>query len=253
MRKRCSFLMAISILLLLMIPSIGMADIDEEVMTVGDTFIYSVKQFDVPWKDLFGDGDQSYPWDKLVLDLSGSTLAVKVMALDTFDGLYVLNSYVILGEAIHIPFPANTPEEVTDIFGDKIIIPDGVGIGIGQYIPGSDYLNIDGGLPFYLDPTEWNTYKDLFEDLPVGNIDVNVTNEGDEFIVEFQGETGSGAQINTETTTTTTEESSEATTTEVVIVEGPNLGLDIEVVWHREGKHAGIFKRVSGNVKIIGD
>lgn len=229
MRKKLSFLIATNLLLLLLIPSVGIANIDEDVMTAGDTFIYSVTTFDVPWNELFADMPLPFPMEDLVLDLSGSTLGVKVMAVDDRNGVYNLNSYIILGETITIPFPEGpVPPEVGEVFGNSLVIPEGVGIGIGQAIPGSDFLDfiasqtMEGfpGLPFYLDPGEWNVYEDFFNSLDEAlgsDANIVVTNDGDEFIVAFDGA--------------------------VVGIE-----IDINVVWHRTGTYKGIFKSIKGTV-----
>ncbi len=230
MRKKYSFLIATSIFLLLLVPSIGMAEVDEDVMTPGDTFVYKVSQFDVPWEDLLGDMEAPFPLEDFVFDLSGSTLGVKVMGVDANDGFYALNAYVILGKSIEIPIPEEslTPE-IEDIFGDTFIIPEGVGLGIGSYIPGSDFLEfIDSdfedypGLPFYLDPNSWDDYETMFEDLGEELEDMDLTttidNDGDEFKLTIEGE-----DI------------------------GPDADIDVmlEVIWHRTGDYEGIFKSIS--------
>lgn len=258
MRKIRSFLIATGVLLLLFVPSIGIADIDEDVMTAGDTFIYEVTDFDIPWNDLFGGVDSPFPFADLVLDLSGSTLAFKVMAVDNY-GYYMLNSYVILGEVIKIPIPEGEGEEsiplVTEVFGNQLVIPEGVGIGLGVSIPGSDFIefidenyNAETGLPFYFDPNSWDDYEDMFEDLAdeLGSaVDVTVTNEagGDEFKVEFSGHIGSGEDYTTELY------SSEAPS--VIGIGVPAVDITLAVAWHQKGDYAGVFKRVSG--QITGD
>lgn len=265
MRKKYSFLIATSIFLLLLVPAIGMAEVDEDVMTPGDTFIYEVTKFDIPIEELLGGMEAPFPMEDFVFDLSGSTLGVKVMALDANDGFYALNVYVILGDDVEIPIPeeALTPE-VEDVFGDKFIIPEGVGIGLGQTLPGSDFLEFiaedyDGqyaGLPFYLDPNEWNEYEDMFEDLGDTLSDAGVdltTEEADgEFILSLEGAVGEGAQYtetSTEETTTIPWWYTEETTTETVVVaSGPEIDGDIifEVAWFASGDHEGLFKRVEG-------
>ena len=255
MRKKCSFLIATGIFLLLLVPSIGIADIDEDKLAAGDTFIYSVTKFNAPWQDIIPAEQppfNMFDMGDLVLDLSGSTLAVKVMGVDA-DGYYSLNGYVILGKTIEIPFPNvtegipieipltdNVTAEITDVFGDTFQLPAGVGIGVAAPIPysyGSDLLELydDGfddfpGIPFYLDPGEWNEYEAMLKDLETDltgrgiNIDVDVTSEGDEFAVDF--DTG---QVPTPV---------------------GNIEFQITVVWHRTGPFAGVFKSILGSIEV---
>ena len=264
MRKIRSFLIAMGVLLLLFVPSIGIADVDEDVMTPGDTFIYEVTSFDIPWEDLLGVVESPFPLEDLVFDLSGSTLAFKVMDVDN-NGYYMLNSYIILGEDIKIPIPEGEGEEsiplVTEIFGNQLVIPEGVGIGLGMSIPGTDFTefideNYEGepGLPLYLDPDYWNDYEDLFDELADmlgGAVDVTVTNEagGDEFIVEFSGNVGGEGGSEEQETSTEPYQSDETTTTTATGVGGfPEVVVTLEVAWHQKGAYAGVFKRVIGSI-----
>ncbi len=257
MKRKYSFLIATGILMLLLVPSIGIAEIDDDVMTAGDTFIYKVTEFDVPWQDLIGDmGLMGFPIEELVVDLTGSTLAVKVMALDKRNGYYVMNPYVILGKDVEIPFPEDIPKNVTDIFGNKLVIPEGVGLGIGWTIPGSDYLEFIEddymtddfpGIPFYFDANEWDQYEEMFEDLQdeldamnIG-VDLSVTREDDEFIVKVTGHVGSGAHLLSEPLS---EPSSPYETAEYE----PDFDVALEIAWHESGNNKGVFKRASGQI-----
>ncbi len=234
MKKQIKLVIAVIIISGFLIPSIGTAEIDEDVITAGDTFIYDVVKCDAPWEALFEE-NPLFSMQDFVLDLSGSTLGVKVMGLDARDGFYALNTYIILGKAMQIPIPEDYPtrsfeETVEEIFGDMIVIPEGVGIAMGSLITGSDFLEfIDSdyddfpGIPFYLDPNEWIEYEDMFEDFgdmledEIG-IELTVENEGDEFRVTVEGEDL-----------------------------GPDADIEIfvEVAWHRTGDYAGIFKDIS--------
>ena len=262
MRKKVSLLIVASMFLLLLVPTISMAEIDKDVMTAGDTFIYSVAEFDVPWADLFENGDSmGFPIEDLVIDLADSTFGVKVMGTDDNDGYYMLSAYVILGRTIEIPIPEEqlTPEIEEILGGNKISIPKGIGIGVPANIPGSDYLEfIDNdyedfpGLPFYFDANEWNQYDDMFEDLEDmlddadTGIDITYGEEDDEYVVTLEGSfPGSGAEA--EYTTT---DPYEYTTTEYPLpIGGPEIDGDFtfEAAWHRSGKYAGVFKRVKAN------
>jgi hypothetical protein len=273
MRRKYSFLIAASLFLLLLAPTISIAEIDDSVMTPGDTFIYTVKDFDVPWEELLGEsGLMGYPIEDFIVDLSGSTFGVKVMGTDDSDGYYMLNPYVILGKDVEIPIPEDslTPE-VEEIFGDTLVIPEGVGLGMSNNIPGSDYLEFineeyeEGfpGLPFYVDADEWDQYEDALADLADmledSGIDLTTEEDGGEFIVTIEGSTGEGAYYNTYTTYTTwptwptwpTEPlTTETTTTEYPVpIGGPEIDgvLNFEVAWFADGDHAGVFKRVKGS------
>ncbi|MFW9906564.1 MAG: hypothetical protein ACFFFH_19815, partial [Candidatus Thorarchaeota archaeon] len=261
MKKALKLVIVLIICLGLMVPSIGTADIDNDVMTAGDTFLYDVRKFDVPWEDLFVDGGSfiGYPIEDFILDLSGSTFGVKVMDSDNRNGFYMLNPYIILGKDLEIPIPEDSLDsEVEEIFGDTLVLPEGIGFGIGTNVPGSDYLEfIDTeyedypGLPFYFDANEWGEYQDMFEDfadmLQEANTDLKVTTDeqNNEFIVTIEGTVGGGTQW---TYTSTTEPW--WWTEEYTYSNGrPEIEGDIffEVVWHASGDHAGIFKRVRGN------
>ncbi|MFX1505174.1 MAG: hypothetical protein ACFFDC_03575, partial [Promethearchaeota archaeon] len=261
MRKKYSFLITASLFLLILVPTISIADIDDSVMTPGDTFIYNVTDFDVPWEDLFvaNGGLMGYPIEDLIIDLSGSTFGVKVMGTDDGNGYYMLNPYVILGKDIEIPIPEEslTPE-VQEIFGNTLIIPEGVGLGMSSNIPGSDYLDfIDAnyeesfpGLPFYFDANEWNQYEDMFEDfndmLTDSGLDLTTNEIDGEFIVTIEGSVGGGAEYNTEYTTTPWP----IYTSEYPMpIGGPDMDGDImfEVAWFADGNNAGVFKRVKGS------
>ncbi|MFX0122373.1 MAG: Heimdall-CTERM domain-containing surface protein [Candidatus Hodarchaeota archaeon] len=241
MRKKYSFIIATSIFLLLLIPSIGMAEIDKDVMKPGDTFIYEVTKFDIPWADLMVDMESPIPLEGFVFDLSGSTLGVKVMAVDARDGFYALNYYVVLGESIEIPFPEDVlTTEIEEVFGTKFTIPEGVGIGLGSPIHpllymlfyGSDFLDfIESdfedypGFPFYLDPNAWDDYEDMFDDFGADlktatGLDLTVDNEGDEFTVTIEGDNL-----------------------------GPDSDIDVMAVikWHRTGSYEGVFKSISAD------
>jgi hypothetical protein len=266
MRKRYSFLIAASLFLLLLIPTISLAEIDEDVMKPGDTFIYTVKDFDVPWEDLFGDSAPiNYPIGSFVLDLSGSTFGVKVMGTDNRNGYYMLNPYIILGKDVEIPIPEDSlSPEVEEIFGDTLIIPEGVGMGMSSNIPGSDFLEfIDAeyeedfpGLPFYFDADEWNQYEDMFEDLgdmlddADTGLELSTEEENGEFILTIEGSVGGGAQESWETTTEPWWWTEPYYTTEYPMpIGGPDIDGDImfEVAWFADGDHAGVFKRVKGS------
>ncbi|MFX0015344.1 MAG: hypothetical protein ACFFB2_09590 [Promethearchaeota archaeon] len=275
MRKKFSFFIAIGLLMLLLVPSIGVvSDIDENIMKPGDTFLYSVTEFDIPWQDLLGDmGLAGFSFEDLIIDLAGSTFAVKVMATDNNAGFYALNSYVILGKDIEVPFPEGTPSDITEIFGgEKLVIPEGVGLGIGQMIPGSDYLKFisedfgtDPGFPFYFDPNEWDQYEEMFmdlEDLLIGmnyDIEISTSRENGEFIVALSGHVGEGAlytdstdgYYSTETTETWWETSYPPYTTESTEIPSgwnPDVDVTLEIAWHETGKYEGIFKRVKGQL-----
>ncbi|MFW9906549.1 MAG: hypothetical protein ACFFFH_19740 [Candidatus Thorarchaeota archaeon] len=267
MRKKYSFLITASLFLLVLVPTISLAEIDDSVMTPGDTFIYTVKDFDVPWEDLFGESDlMGYPIGNFVFDLSGSTFAVKVMGTDDSNGYYMLNPYVILGKDIEIPIPEEslTPQLEAVLGGDTLVIPEGVGLGMSDNIPGSDYLEFISanyeddfpGIPFYFDANEWDQYKGMFDDLAGviegANPDLELTTDENngEFIVTIEGSVGGGAQYTTYTTTEPYYTTGPYYTTPYPLpFGGPEMDGDIlfEVAWFASGDHAGVFKRVKGS------
>ena len=187
----------------------------------GDTFIYNISTWDVNWKELIPPEEAPFNLDNFVLDLSGSTLGVKVM--DTYsNGYYLLDFYVILGKTIVIPLPEDTPQEVIDIIGTEFSLEKGIGIGIGS-LPGTDFIAMldeeedAGGAPFYLNPSQWNRYETELNNIP--DVAVNVTNvAGSDFSVKIDGTTSGGVDI------------------------------AVTIVWFREGDNAGVFKSISGTI-----
>lgn len=219
MRKICSLLIVSSIFLLLFAPSFVIAgDLN---LSVGDTYIYEVSDLDIPWDKL---PEIESPFDMSVLDFSGSTLAVKVMDMKVESNVnwYVVNTYIILDKASTIPIPEEelTPD-IQEIFGDTFELPAGIGLGLGDNIPGTDFIGIiDGisdepGLPFCLDSTRWNDIANWFNSAPIGGgLTLDVTNEGAEFKLSLSG-----------------------------FDEG-----NLNISWHRTGDFAGVFKSISGDI-----
>ncbi|PWI47842.1 hypothetical protein CEE45_09365 [Candidatus Heimdallarchaeota archaeon B3_Heim] len=189
----------------------------------GDTFIYDVSTWDVPWEELIPPEEAPFDLADFVFDLSGSTVGVKVM--DTYEnGYYMLDFYVVLGKTIEIPLPDDADPAIIDIFGTEFTLTEGVGIGLGS-LPGSDMTemlasNEDvGALPFYLNPADWNTYQTELEALDSADAPVTVTNAaGSDFEFSMSGTTPDGVAIS------------------------------ISVSWFREGDNAGVFKSISGTV-----
>ena len=272
MKKTLKLVIVLIIFLGLLIPSIGTVDIDNDVITAGDTFLYDIRKFDVPWEDLFSDisGLLGYRIENVILDLSGSTFGVKVMGTDNRNGYYMLNPYIIFGKDFQIPiFEDSLDPEIEDIFGDVLVLPEGVGFGIGTNIPGSDYLEfIDSdyenfpGLPFYFDAEEWAEYEDMFEDFSDilhdadTGLKLNTDEQDDEFIITVEGIIGGGAQNSWETITEPWWWTEEYTTEPYWWTDeypypngGPEIEGDIsfEFAWHASGDHAGVFKRVKGD------
>jgi hypothetical protein len=185
----------------------------------GDTFIYSVKEWDVPYEDLIPMGeDPPFDLSQLILDLSGSTLGVKVMEKYS-NGFYLLDIYVVLGKTIEIPLPADAPPEMAAIFGDSLDLAAGVGIGLGS-LPGSDMTDtsIGGGIPWYLNPNEWDTYEtEIVSGIAPSGMTVDVTNTGDTFLVEISGS-------------------------------GEGMTAQLSLEWYRTGDIAGVFKMIAGSL-----
>lgn len=184
-------------------------------ITVGDTIEYNIKKFEYPIDAFFVDPDSSFDPSDVILDLTGSSVYFKVM--DTYsNGFYVMNAYAVLAKDIEIPVPDDEHSEEddiwTDIFGEKVVIPKGVGIGIGSTIPGSDMLDYIsdpddgyyyGGLQLYHDPNEWEAYEDFYlnvmyegsnysdswEDYSYSNtVYITVVKTSSEFILEVESE-----------------------------------------------------------------
>lgn len=227
MRKKLTFLLTISFSLLFFIPVSVNATTPANI-NPGDTFIYEISQWDVPFEDLVPIGEEA-PFDmsQFVLDLTNSTLGIKVMNKYA-SGDYLLDFYVVLGRTIQIPVPEDSPPELTNIFGSTFDLPAGIGIGIGS-IPGTDMVSMLedseaglGGVPFYLDPDKWDSYETKFNELnsdPEFGGTMTVTNEaGSDFSVEISG---SG---------------------------GPITSGSIAVTWFREGDNAGVFKKIAGSL-----
>lgn len=196
----------------------------------GDTFIYTVSTWDVPWKELIPPEEAPFDLADFVFDLSGSTLGVKVM--DTYStGYYMLDFYVVLGKTIEIPLPDDADPTIIDIFGTSLTFEEGIGIGLGS-LPGSDMTELiagtedTSGLPFYLNPTEWSTYETDLVDIDDPDVTVTVTNVvGSDFEVSISGTTEDGVDI------------------------------AISAAWFRDGANAGVFKSISGTVDgdVTGD
>jgi hypothetical protein len=217
MRKIPILMVAIGIFLLLFAPFTAVSVMPENIEP-GDTFIYSISNWDVPWEQLVGS-DPGIDVTRLVLDLSGSTLGVKIM--DTYDnGYYLFDIYVVLGKTIKIPLPDDADPELNEIFGDEFTLEEGVGIGVGS-LPGSDLMAVfaemeeNPGIPFYLNPDEWTSYQAFFESESTSDVTVEVTNEaGSEFMVNATGTD-----------------------------DGVDISLVIE--WFRDGDYAGVFKGIN--------
>ncbi|MHA1977559.1 MAG: hypothetical protein ACW98I_11700 [Candidatus Hodarchaeales archaeon] len=198
-------------------------------VTPGDTFIYTVSTWDVPWEELIPAAEAPFDLADFVFDLSGSTLGVKVM--DTHaNGYYMLDLYVILGNTIVIPLPDDTDPQIIDIFGTSFNLDEGVGIGLGS-LPGSDMTELiagtedSGAVPFYLNPASWDTYQTELEALGSADATVTVTNvDGSDFTFAISG-TADG------------------------------VAMEITVAWFRDGDNAGVFKSISGTVDgdVTGD
>ena len=189
----------------------------------GDTFTYTISTWDVPWEDLIPPEEVPFDLANFVFDLSGSTLGVKVM--DTYaNGYYMLDFYVVLGKTIVIPLPDDVDPTVTDVFGTELTFDKGLGLGFGSF-PGSDMTELIAetedtfGLPFYINPTEWNTYETKLGKIDDPDVTVNVTNvEGSDFEISISGTTSEGVDI------------------------------VFSVAWFRDGDNAGVFKSISGTV-----
>ncbi len=189
----------------------------------GDTFVYKVSTWDVPWEELIPAEEAPFDLADFVLDLSGSTLGIKVM--DTYsNGYYMLDLYVVLGKTIVIPLPEDTDPQIIDIFGTEFQLTEGVGIGLGSF-PGSDMTELlagtedSFGLPFYLNPNSWSDYQTELEALGSTDATVTVTNEaGSDFEFDMSGTTSDGVDIS------------------------------LTVAWFREGDNAGVFKSITGTV-----
>jgi hypothetical protein len=217
MRKIPIIMVAIGIFLLLFAPFTAVSVLPENIEP-GDTFIYSISEWDVPWEQIIGP-DPGIDVSRLVLDLSGSTLGVKIM--DTYDnGYYLFDIYVVLGKTIKIPLPDDADPQLYEIFGDEFTLEEGVGLGIGS-LPGSDLMAVfaamedNPGIPFYLNPDEWVSYQAYFEGESTSEVPIEVTNEdGSDFIVSASGTD-----------------------------DGVDISMTIE--WFRDGDYAGVFKGIN--------
>jgi hypothetical protein len=178
----------------------------------GDTFLYTVDTWDVPWEELIPPTEVPFDLANFVCDLSGSTVGVKIM--DTYaNGDYVLDFYLILGNKIEIPLPDDT----------SVILEKGAGMGLGSF-PGSDMLELiagtrdEFGLPFYLNPGEWSAYQTELEALESAETTVTITNtDGSDFEFFISVQTGDG------------------------------VDLLLSATWYREGEYAGVVKSISGS------
>ena len=116
-------------------------------LNIGDTFTYTVTDFDYPSYNFIYDDPEDLPYDPndFQIDLTGSTMGIKVMDIGT-DGYYGANQYIVLDKAVHIPVPyyseaTSTENTLYEMFGDIITIPRGVGIGLGMTATLSDLLH----------------------------------------------------------------------------------------------------------------
>jgi hypothetical protein len=196
----------------------------------GDTLYYKVSNFNLPLADLIPASETPIDLSQVQLDLTGSTVGIKVMSENVTGGTFLINSFVILNKAIVIPFPADTPSNITEIFGDSLNIPSGVGLGLGANIPGSDFINLLAdnnsepmGLPIYIEPSRTSEYQTLFQSNM--NLDQNTT------LVVTDG-TDFQAKITTDQT---------------------NLTGSITLSWFKSGSNAGLFKEFTVSLTGVND
>ncbi len=189
----------------------------------GDTLYYKVNSFNLPLTQLIVNGTGGIDWSKVQFDLSGSTIGLKVMKTSPSTGAYLLNSFVILGKSIVIPFPDGTPTKVTDIFGPTFTIPSGTGYAIGTTIPGSNWVSFvqsqSGslpGIPVYIEPSNTANYKTYLDSkaASITNGTLTTTDGTDTFTVSYH-------EQNT------------------------NMSLTITLNWFKTGSNAGLFNSFS--------
>jgi hypothetical protein len=195
----------------------------------GDTIYYKVSTYTLPLADLIPAGSSEVDLSKVQLDLTGSTIGVKVMQTFSTKGAYLLNAFAILGKDIVVPFPDSTPSTVTDIFGNDLTIPSGVGISIGTEIPGSSFTSFlntatsddYAGIPVYIEPASTADYKAKLDAVPVSSgMTLTTTDETDNFVVKFHAQ-------------------------------DTNNTIDVSLTWTKTGDNAGLFTKfdLSGTVK----
>ncbi|PWI47843.1 hypothetical protein CEE45_09370 [Candidatus Heimdallarchaeota archaeon B3_Heim] len=157
-------------------------------LAIGDTFKYTVSDFDYPSYNFIYDNPEEMPYDPndYIIDLTGSMIGMKIMDIG-INGYYGANEYIVLDKAIQIPIPYY-PEAIGsenllyDMFGDTVTVPSGVGIGLGVTATLSDllytinnpddyndyYYSLYGiGIAMsvlYLDPGSWDTYETYFRE-----------------------------------------------------------------------------------------
>ncbi|MHA1977560.1 MAG: hypothetical protein ACW98I_11705 [Candidatus Hodarchaeales archaeon] len=214
MNKKTAFLM-IGILIIPLILSTVSTQARLDGLHIGDTFTYTVTDFDYPSYNFIYDNpeDLAYDPNDYQIDLTGSVMGIKIMDIGT-DGYYGANQYIVLDKAIQIPVPyypeaTGSENALYEMFGDILTIPSGVGIGLGMTATLSDLLyTINNPEDYnyyyysalglfvamtvlYLEPTEWDTYETYFLESGENYTDsnsftttyVDVARTGSEFIV----------------------------------------------------------------------
>ncbi|MFW9990513.1 MAG: hypothetical protein ACFFD4_00495 [Candidatus Odinarchaeota archaeon] len=181
--KKITAILLIGTMILVAVPTLA-SPVTIEGIKAGDTVTYTVNEFQVPF-DILADeiDDLVFDLEGLQFDLSGSTIAIKVMQTYPSTNYYLLSSYFILGKAIEIPLsddPAN--DDLKAILGDSASLPAGTGFGISTNLPGSDWLDDRGGIPFYLDPGSFDAVKSSFEN------EYMTAAVGTDFVVTADGE-----------------------------------------------------------------
>lgn len=193
----------------------------------GDTVYYKVSKYSLPLTDLLAGQNTGIDLSQVQLDLTGSFIGVKVMQTFPARGLYFLNSFVILGKQISIPFPAGTDPSITSIFGNSLTIPAGVGLSLGTTIPGSNLVTFlqsgnDGGIPVYIEPSNTANFKTYLDAAAsqISGASLVTTDSTDTFQVVFQAQSTA-------------------------------LSIDATLVWAKTGANAGFFQSFEVSGKIL--
>ena len=186
----------------------------------GDTIYYKVDKYNFPLSDLVQNQSSQIDFSKVNVDLSGSTIGVKIMQIDSSSGTYLLNSFFILGKSITIPYPQDIQSNISDILGSSLTIPSGTGISLGVTLPGSNLVSFMStgknlGIPVYIEPTQTANYKSKLTllALPLSLVgqSLNVTDGSNTFQVSY------GTHNST-------------------------MSLTINMDWYKTGSNAGLFK-----------
>ena len=230
MNKKITIIIALLFMVSTFATSVYVGNAALDNISVGDTLYYKVSKYNVRLSDLIDPSTSNVDLSKVVLDLSGSTIGLKIMNKFSSQGYYELNSFIILGKSVVIPLPDTTPATVTDIFGQEINIPAGIGVSLGVTIPGSNFATFLGsnptnqypGLPVYLEPTRTADYKALLDNistnLPVGQT-LTTTDGSDTFTTVFQATNGSQQ-------------------------------ISFTANWFKTGNNAGIFKNLDASATV---